>query len=282
MTLRSALRLCGSFLNGVLMRTGRAQVGLVSAGVAFFAMFAIFPAMAAIIAIFSLWADPVVIEQQLDLLVEIIPPQAFDLFRERIAALLAAGRYNLTSASVVSLLVAVWSARSGVAALIQGLSAIYGERQRGGLHHLLMALLLTWSLLVLALLALTAVIVMPVVIALLARYSSIADSTVNFLYLTRWITALTVMLLGLGILYRYGPHREHGRAPWITPGALVAIALWFAASYGFSIYLANFAHYNEVYGSIGAVIAVMMWLYLSAFVVLLGGVVNAEWAARRR
>lgn len=251
---------------------GEKHLGLIAAGVAFFGMFGIFPGIAAVIAIFGLMADPVVIAEQLTLMEGIIPPGAYRLLSGQINGLVNAPSQTLGWATVVSITLALWSCRAGVGALIGGLNAIAGQRKRNGFLQMVVAFLLTIALVALALVAVMAVIILPIGIA----FIPMANATVWFLEGARWLIALGVLMIGLSLLYRFGPARIGGRGRWFTVGAFVVVILWVAASAGLSYYLTNFASYNEVYGSIGAVIGLLLWLYVSAYLILLGAVLNVE------
>lgn len=250
---------------------GQKQVSLIAVGVAFFGMFAVFPGIAAIIAIFGLLADPAIVPDQLALMESIIPPDAYDIFANQIGRLLLARSDTLGWATILSILLALWSSRAGVAALMSGLNAIAGTPSRNGFWQAIVALALTISLVTLAIVALLAVVVAPVVLA----FMPLAWSTVWLLEGLRWLIALSVLLLALGLLYRFGPSGRAQRGRWFTTGAVCMVVLWIAASVGLSFYLTNFASYNEVYGSIGAVIGMLLWLYLSAYLILLGAVLNS-------
>ena len=253
-----------------LAMADQANLGLIAAGVAFFAMFAIFPALAAIIAVFGLVADPSIVESQLELMRDVIPTEAFYLFDAQISRLLGARADTLGWATALSTGVALWSARAGVAALMRGLNAIKGEPNRGGIGHYAVALLLTICLVGIAVIALLIVVIAPIVLAFLplGGVAALAREAI------RWSVALFILLAALGLLYRFGPNTVDVRTGWVSPGAIVVVVVWIAASVGFSAYLRNFGSYNEVYGSIGAVIALLMWLYISAYLVLLGAVLN--------
>ena len=253
-----------------LAMADQANLGLIAAGVAFFAMFAIFPALAAIIAVFGLVADPSIVESQLELMRDVIPTEAFYLFDAQISRLLGARADTLGWATALSTGVALWSARAGVAALMRGLNAIKGEPNRGGIGHYAVALLLTICLVGIAVIALLIVVIAPIVLAFLPLGGVAALA----LEVIRWSVALFILLAALGLLYRFGPNTVDVRTGWVSPGAIVVVVVWIAASVGFSAYLRNFGSYNEVYGSIGAVIALLMWLYISAYLVLLGAVLN--------
>lgn len=258
------------FGRALIDTAGEQNVGLISAGIAFYGLFAVFPAMAALIAIFGLMADPTIVYSQLELLSEFMPTGAYALFEAQLTGLLNAQTGTLGWATLLSLGIALWSARAGVAALILGLNAIFGTPNRGGVRHALVALLLTLTLIGMAIVALFMVVIAPIAIALLPLQAE----TEQLLEVIRWIVALLSLLAALGLLYRYGPNRRGARPSWLTPGALLVVVAWLAASAGFSLYVANFGSYNEVYGSIGAVIALLMWLYISAYLILLGAVMN--------
>ena len=235
-------------------------------------MFGIFPGIAAVIAIFGLVADPVVIAEQLTLMDDIIPPDAFDLIASQMNRLIFAPPSALGWATVVSISLALWSCRAGVGALIGGLNAIAGQRQRNGLWQMVVALMLTVALVFLAIVALTVVVIVPIGLA----FIPVTNSTAWLLEGLRWLIALGVLLTGLSLLYRFGPARIGSRGRWLTIGAVIVVVLWVAASAGLSYYLTNFTRYNEIYGSIGAVIGLMLWLYVSAYLILLGAALNVH------
>ncbi len=261
-------------LNG--LRATR-KMGLTAAGVAFFGMFSLFPGLAALIAVFGILADPVVVQDQLALLVEVIPEDAFKILNGQLTALLGARTETLSYASLISLAVALWSARAGVAALIQGLNDIFEAPDRGGLRHIFVALLLTASLIGVAVVALLLIVIAPIALA----FVPLGPLAAWALDITRYLVALGVLIVALGLVYRFGPNRRGQRLSWFTPGAVLVVVCWLATSVGFSVYLSNFGTYNEVYGSIGAVAALLMWFYLSAYLVLLGAAVNAVLARRK-
>lgn len=259
-------------LMAVWKAAGEKHLGLIAAGVAFFGMFGIFPGIAAVIAIFGLVADPVVIAEQLDLMRDIMPPDAYWLISTQVNRLILAPSQALGWATAVSIALALWSCRAGVGALIGGLNAIAGQRVRNSLWQVAVALMLTVALVFLAIVALTVVVIVPIGLA----FIPVANSTAWLLEAIRWVIALSVLILGLSLLYRFGPARIGSRGRWITVGAVVVVILWIAASVGLSFYLTNFASYNEVYGSIGAVIGLLLWLYVSAYLILLGAALNVE------
>lgn len=261
----------------VLDDLGEKNAGLISAGVAFYGLFAIFPGLAAVIAIFGLMSDPAVVDSQLELMRGLMPQEVFALFEGQISAIVNARSHTLGLTTIVSIGVALWSVRAGVAALIQGLNAIFDRPNRNIARHLLVAMLMSVSLVSVAIVALLALVVAPVVIALVP----FGTDQELVLEVVRWAVAFLVMMIGLGIIYRYGPNRRYDRLGWITPGALLVVVLWVAMSALFTIYVANFSTYNEVYGSLGAVIALLFWFYLSAFLIMLGAALNVTLDRRK-
>jgi len=249
---------------------GEKNAGLISAGVAFYGLFAIFPGIAATISLFGLFADPFVVEAQLDLLQGIMPPGVFTLFETQIDGLLSAGSATLGLTTLISIGLALWSARTGVAALIRGLNAIFDRPNRGSIRHIFVALLLTICLVGTGIIALLMVVVAPVLLAIIPFDTDEA----LLLEVVRWTLVIAVLFVGLGLLYRYGPNRRFARLGWITPGAFVVIVVWLMMSAAFSFYVSNFGTYNEVYGSLGAVVALLFWFYLSAYLILVGGALN--------
>ena len=264
-------------LVGVYHAIDQKNLALISAGIAFYGILAVFPGLAAIIAIWGLVSDPAIVDAQLDLMRGIIPDDAFRLLSVQVDRLVRTSSSTLGWAGALSILFALWSARSGVSALIRGLNTIHGTRNRGGVMHYLIALFLTACLVGVALVALTAIVIVPIILAFLPL-GNFAELVIEVI---RWSTAITVLLMALSLLYRYGPNRPDYRMSWITPGSFLVVIFWAAASAGFSLYLSNFGTYNEVYGSIGAVIAMLMWLYISAFLILLGASLNVELARAR-
>lgn len=259
-------------------RTADRELGLIAAGVAFFGFLAVFPGIAALIALWGFAADPAVIRAEVQLLADVLPADAFRLLVTQVDALLAANNRSFGWASLLSTMLALWSARAGIAALIQGINAIHGLPQRDTLRHTALAMLLTLVLIALVLLAMGLTVVAPVVIAFLPleRVEARALEFMNVGFGLMLVTAV------IAILYHTGPNRGSGlRPPLLSRGLFVALVIWAAVSRGLVLYLTNFASYNQIYGSIGAVAALLLWFYLSAYAVLFGAAVDAERARLR-
>ncbi|SNT17638.1 YihY/virulence factor BrkB family protein [Tropicimonas sediminicola] len=270
--LRKTLSLLGAIFNGI----GTRHLGLIAAGVAFYGLLAIFPAITSIVTLWGFFADPDLVEQELATYREVIPEAAFGIIDAQVSAIASGPKEVLGWASAVSIGAALWASRAGVAAMIGGLNAVYQTPPRGGLRSMAFALLLTVVLIAVALVAMATVVVTPVLLAFLP----LGAFTGLVLEILRWLIGGGVVLLGIGLLYRLGPNRDGRRSDLLSPGSMLAVVLWALVSWGFSTYLENFNRYNEIYGSLGAVVAMLMWFYLSAFVVLLGGLTNAEMEAR--
>lgn len=254
---------------------GGANVSLIAAGVAFFSMLALFPAIGALTSLYGLLANPADLPDVIDQLRAVAPNTAVDLIEKQLEAIAAADNSGLGVGAVIALLVTIWSAKAGVNAMMQGLTIVYGESEgRGFFSGLVLSYALTFLLLLLAVVAVFALVVIPAVLALLGLKGGFA------LWLGRWFIAMATVVIGVGALYRYGPHRKRRRSSWLSWGAALSTTLWLGVSAGLSFYIANFDSYNETYGSLGAVIALLIWFFLSAYVVLLGGSLNAETAAQ--
>lgn len=265
-------------LTGSIAHVSDKNLPLISAGVAFFAMLSLFPALAALIALMGLISDPAVVLPQLEDMRPLLPEEAFEILEGQVVALVTAQTGTLGWAGVVSVLLALWSARAGVSAMIIGLNEVHGTPNRHTFWHYLRALWLTILLVGVGITALLALVVLPILLAFFPL-GGLGGFVVE---VARWCVAIVVLFAGVGVLYRMGPNRETDPLPWFSPGAVVAIGSWGVLSAGFAYYVANFGNYNEVYGSIGAVIAMLIWLWISSFLVLFGAALNAQIETLRR
>ena len=248
------------------------HVSLIAAGVGFYGLLALFPAIAALISIWGLLFDPQQIEQQIETMSGFLPADAATIVRDQ-ARTIAAGSGGLSVAAAGGILLALYSAAKGMKALMEGLNIIYDEQEERGFIKLnLVALGLTLMMILAMLAALGAIIIVPVLLGAVGL-GPVAETLVSLL---RWPLLFAVALIILAIIYRYGPSRAQPRWRWVSWGAAVATVFWLLGSIAFSIYVQSFGSYNETYGSIGAVIILLMWFWLSAFSVLLGAELNAE------
>ncbi|MCC5984054.1 MAG: YihY/virulence factor BrkB family protein [Rhodobacteraceae bacterium] len=260
-------------LGAINATMGARRIDLVAAGVAFYALFALFPALAALVSIAGYFYDPEMVEAAFADYSDLLPPDAVDLIAAQLEQIRRATDTTLGWASLLSLAIALWSARLGVAGLARGLTAVYGLPPRSGIMFYAHALALTVAMVSVGAVALGLLVVLPLVLALVP--AGFLDGAVT--EALRWLVALAVVLAGLALFYRYGPNRARAERNRMVlwPGLAVAVVLWLAASAVLNFYLANFADYNEIYGSIGAVVVLMLWFYVSAYAILLGGVTNA-------
>lgn len=267
------------FMVCVWTRVGDGHFGLIAAGVAFFAMFAVFPGLAAAIAVWGMFADTRVIQGYLSIAERFLPPEARTLVHDQVMGLITAPRTTLQWTTLLSLLIALYSARAGVSALVQGLDVVHRSKPRSWLWSWAVDFVLTGALIGALFVALVTVVVVPI----LLNFVQFGTFEAWLTKVLPWGAMFLLVVTCLSILYRFGPNVPGGfRSPWISVGVLVASVAWAGVSIGFSVYLANFNSYNVFYGSIGAVIILMMWLYLSVWSVLLGGAINAELDARMR
>lgn len=267
-----------SLLQPLFERMDKTHMGLIAAGVAFYAMFAVFPGLAALLAVWGLFFDPADIAAYVSVADEFIPPGAAGILHDQLDGLMAAGRTSLGWTTFLSFMIATISARAGVDSLIRGLNAIHGVRSHSTIFGFILAYLLTLAIVGVALLGLATIVIVPLILKLMPLGEA-AGWTITAL---PWIGLFTIFLVGLGIVYRYGPNVRAPRTALLTWGSLLATLMWAGASMGFSAYLSSFNSYNRIYGSIGAVIALLMWFYLAGFSVLFGAVVNVELARRKR
>lgn len=262
-----------AILSRVKNRVGEDNLSLIAAGVAFFAMLALFPAIAAMVGFYGLFADPADVASLLAMAGNFLPETILSVLEGQVQNLTQGGNAAMGTATVLSLGVAIWGTRAGVLALVKGLGIIYRENgRRSFIGQVVVSLTLTAVLVVVGVIALAAVVLTPIVLGVF-DFGVAGEWLATIL---RWPIALGALLVALAILYRHGPCRRKARLVWISWGVVAAVVLWAVGSALFSLYVANFASYNETYGVIGAVIALLMWLYVSAFVVLFGALISAE------
>jgi membrane protein len=252
---------------------GEHRVVALAAGMTFYSLLAIFPALAAVVAIYSLFSDPASITAHLDMLSGFLPWGAIDVARDQLTRLASKGRQTLGLTFFIGLAVSLWSANAAMKSLFDTLNIIYAEKEKRSLIRLnVISLLYTLAAIVLMLLAIGVVVVLPVAL----QYVGLSDRADLLVRAGRWPGLLIILTLALAFIYRYGPSRETPRWRWVTPGSALAVILWLAVSALFSWYTANFGNYNETYGSLGAVIGFMTWLWISAMVILVGAELDAE------
>jgi membrane protein len=249
------------------------RVLAVAGGVVFYMILALFPALAALVSLYGLFTDPTAISAQLSLLQGVLPPSAIDVIREQVTQLASTSSGSLSFGFLLGLAIALWSANAGMKAIIDALNVVYDEREKRSFVRLtLVAFAFTIGALVFVILAIGAIVVLPLVLA----WIGIETHAGQIIAWLRWPALLVIVMVWLTVLYRYGPSRTRARWQWLSVGSVFATIAWLAASVLFSWYLSNFANYDATYGSLGAAIGLMMWLWISVIVILVGGELNAE------
>jgi membrane protein len=249
-----------------------------AAGVTFYVLLALFPGIAGLIALYGLYADASTISQHLDTLAGVLPEGGLQIIREQIERLAAQPPQRLGIATIIGLGVSLWSANGGMKAMFDALNVVYHEKEKRGFIRLnAISLAFTLGAMAFILIALAAMTVLPVVLG----YLGLSRVTELLIRVGRWPVLLLVVSFAIALIYRYGPSRDQPKWRWITPGSIFAAMAWLCLSLLFSWYTANFGSYNETYGSLGAVIGFMTWLWLSSIVILVGAKLNAETEHRK-
>lgn len=249
------------------------HVGLVSAGVAFYGLIAIFPSLAALLSIAALFLDAGEIAARIGSVVAVLPTNAAEIIRAQVAELTSGSDAATGFAALFGFALALYGAMKGVRTLIEGMNIAYDEAETRSFFRLnATVFLLTAGLIVGVLSALLVIFVVPVIL----DYAGLSDIAERAVAILQWPVLAALTILGLAVIYRYGPDRADAKWVWISPGALLATALWIAGTAGFTLYAENFGNYNETYGTIGGVMALLAWLWLSSYIVILGAQLNAE------
>jgi membrane protein len=249
------------------------RVITIAAGVTFYSLLAVFPAIAALVAIYGLFVDPASISRNVDSLSGLLPGGAIDVIREQMTRIASRGKSTLGLAFAGGLLVSLWSANAGIKSLFDALNLVYKEEEKRGLIKLnLISLTFTVAAIVFVLIGIAAVVVLPAAL----NYIGLGGASDIIVRIGRWPVLFILVALALALIYRYGPSRSKPKWRWITWGSACAALAWIAASLLFSWYAANFANYNQTYGSLGAIIGLMLWLWLSTVVILVGAELDAE------
>lgn len=247
---------------------------LIAGGVVFYGLLATVPAITALVSMYGIFTPASTINAQLSFLADVMPAGAYQLISDQVVRIAGNSDGKLTLAFILGLGIALWSANAGVKAIFDALNVVYDEdEKRGWLKLNAISLLFTFAGVVVLILILAAVVALPLVLAFVGFA---AQQQAGWLPLLRWPVMFALVVLGLSVLYRYGPSRRHAKWRWVSVGSVFAALTWIALSVAFSWYLSKFADYNATYGSLGAVIGLMMWMWISTAVVLIGAELNSE------
>jgi len=250
------------------------RVLLAAAGVTYYGLLALFPATAAIVSLYGLFADASTINEHLSLVSGFLPEGGLQVVGDQVKRIAANGQRTLGLTFLGTLALSLWGANAGTKAIFDALNITYKEREnRGFIKLTLYSLAFTIGATALALVSLAGIIAVPMFLNVMGIPQ---HSGAGLLTLLRWPVLYLVILLGLACLYQYGPSRRRPQWRWVTWGSAIAGAIWILGSLLLSWYVSNFGTYNATYGSLGAVIGFMVWLWLSTIIVLIGGEINAE------
>lgn len=253
-------------------RTLADNVGLIAAGMAFYAFLSVFPAMAALLMLWGLFTDMAALGPQLQA-VRDIAPDAFDLVADQMATIASQPDHDLTIGLIVTILLAIWSASGAVSAMMNAMNMAYQEKEkRNFLHLTLLSLTFTVCGILFVGLSIAAIAAVPPILEAL-YLGAFLEAAIRAV---RWLLMIGLFLVATAMIYRIAPSRTHARWSWIVPGAIAASLLWLIASVAFSVFLDNFNAYNATFGSLAAVAALLMWFWLSAYAICMGAELNSQ------
>ena len=257
----------------VFNQIGEDRVMAEAAGVTFYSLLAIFPAIASLISIYGLIADPATIGKHLSLAGGVVPEGGMQIISDQVKSLTTQPHKALGFGLLVGIATSLWSANAGIKSLMDALNAVYEEKEtRSFLRRTLISFAFTLGTLVFIILAISAVVVLPAVL----NFIGFGSNLDTLLSLARWPLMLVAIAFLLAFLYRFGPSRAKAKWRWLSWGSGFAAFTWVMASVGFSYYVANFGSYNKTYGSLGAAVGFMTWIWISTIIVLTGAELNAE------
>ena len=249
------------------------NIFLIAGGVTYAIVLALFPGLAALVSIYGLFFNPDQVERQVGALSGMLPEQSRQMLTTELHQLASASGGALSIGVVGGVVLAFWSASRGMSGLISAIDIAYEQKEtRGFFRFNLVAILLTVAALVGGIIAVALIAVLPAAAQLLG----LGSGTKWLLFFVQWPLLIVLVMVGLAAMYRYAPDRDEARWQWVSPGAIAATVLWIAGSIAFTTYVANFGSYDRTYGSLGGAVILLTWLYLSAFCVLLGAVLNAQ------
>jgi membrane protein len=257
----------------VWSEVGEDRVMLVAAGVTFYLLLALFPALAAFVSLYGFVADPDTVADHVSHLGGLLPSAGVDIIRTQLDDLASQDEQALGIGFLIGLAIALWSANNGVKALFEAMNIAHEEQEKRGFLMLnLTSIAFTMGALLIGIALILTVGAVPAMLAYL-RLDAWAETLIA---IGRWPVLLVAILTGISLIYRFGPSRRAPKWRWLSWGAAIATIVWVGASWGFSFYLQNFANYNATYGSLGAVIGLMMWTWISVIILIVGAEINAE------
>jgi membrane protein len=249
------------------------NLGMLAAGVAFYGFLSVFPAIAGALMIWGLTSGSWAVGNHLGTLRGLAPGPATDLFTDQLARVAAQDNKGLTLGAIVTIVFALWSASRGITALMGAMNMAYHETEKRGFFRVNgLALGFALAGILFVSLSLAAIAAVPPILKSLFL-GAIAEASIH---LVRWLFLIALFMLASALVYRFGPSREKARWAWILPGAGAAALVWLIASLVFSLYIANFNAYSATFGPLGAVAALLMWFWLSAYAICMGAELNSQ------
>lgn len=247
------------------------NITIISAGVAFYAFLAIFPGIMAIFSIYGLTTDAQSVQKQITSLAEVMPEETISIIERRVNNLMNTSTAALSWGTTFGILLALWSANRGIKSLFTGLDIVYRvENGRSFIKQNVVSLAFTLGIIVVIIVSLSFIVLFPALINTIGLHDRI-DSLISWL---RWPALAIMVISAISIIYQYGPARKTPGFQWVVYGATVATLVWLLASWGFSLYVSNFGNFNEMYGALSAVVIMLLWLFISSFIILVGAVLN--------
>lgn len=252
---------------------GENNVIIVSAGVGFFGFLAIFPAIMALISIYGFVMDPQEIEEQVSKISSMLPVQTHEILQYRVDQFIKSTGESLGWGTVFAILLGIWIGNIGTKSLFRGINIAYETKShRGILKHNGLTLLFTFGAIILIILSAALIVAFPSII----EQIGLPDNIERLISWLRWLIMGLILVGSIGLIYRFGPERKRPTFHWVIPGAVLATILWLLASWAFSFYIRHFWNLGEIYGSLSAVVFLMLWLFISTFIILLGAELNSE------
>lgn len=257
----------------VVSQLKKDNVQIVSAGVGFYFFMAIFPTIVAALSIYGLLMDPAQIQDHVDGLAKFLPSEAYGIIESIMKPIVSKPDQSLGWGLLFSILLSLWSANQGTNALFEGINIAYNEEDnRSYFKRTGMTLLFTLGGIVLGFISILIVILFPALI----DHIHLGSTVETVLGWTRWILLAIIIIFGLGLLYKKAPDRDNPEIKWVSWGSVTATVLWILGSLLFSWYVNNFGSYDDMYGSFASVIVMLLWMFLTAFIILLGAEINSE------
>jgi membrane protein len=247
------------------------HVSLSAAGVAFFAFLSFIPALAALVSLYGLFSNPAEVERQVSDLLTTLPQESRELISGQLRDIVTTQQRTLSISLAVSIALSLWTASGAMAHLIEAINIAYDEEPRTGLRRRVLALGLTLLAIVFAVAMIAGISAFVVLVD-----GQTAEPIAWLLRIALWVAIAIGFSVGVAALYRFAPNRDRPRWRWVSAGSVIAVIVLVLASIGFRWYTTNFGSYNETYGSLAAIVLLLLWLYIAAFVVLLGAQINAE------